>query len=131
VQPKKYKDTSLISVLREMLEPLGLTFSTQPSFIWISTPDRIATESFEQLETRTYPLEQIPVLNADDASRETFLATIRRMVRVREPYTDEAISHVTLNEEKGVLVVHGTPSHLDDLERFLLNADTLPPAAPS
>jgi len=114
-----------------MLEPLGLTFSTQPGFIWISTPDRIATESFEELETRTYPLDQILALKAGDASREIFLATIRRMVRVAEPDTDEAISQVTLDEMRGVLVVHSTPSHLEDLERFLLNADALPPTAPS
>ncbi len=124
VQPGKFNDKPLLNVLREILEPLGLTFAVQPGFIWISTPDRIATESFEELETRTYPLDRIPGLNGDAASREAFLATIWRMVRVAEPDTGKAISRVAVDEKKSALVITSAPSHLDDLEKLLLNAAT-------
>ena len=50
------KDVTLREALKALLRPLNLDFSVQPGFIWISTPQRIREESFEELETRYYEL---------------------------------------------------------------------------
>ena len=50
------KDVTLREALKALLRPLNLDFSVQPSLIWISTPDNIRHESFEELETRYYEL---------------------------------------------------------------------------
>ncbi|MCC6696669.1 MAG: hypothetical protein IT365_13650 [Candidatus Hydrogenedentes bacterium] len=120
VPPREIKGALLIDVLWEMLEPLGLTFAVQPGFIWISTPDRIATETFEVLETRRYPLELIRELNGNAASRAESLADIRRMVRVTEPDSLKTLSFARIIEEDGVLEVRSAPTHLDQLEQNLL-----------
>ena len=52
----KLSNVRLKEALRALLRPLNLDFSIQPSFIWISTPEKIRTESFEDLETRYYEL---------------------------------------------------------------------------
>ncbi len=50
------KSVTLRDALKALLRPLNLSFSVQPGFVWISTPDRIRLESFEELETRYYEL---------------------------------------------------------------------------
>ncbi len=52
----KLTNVKLTEALRALLRPLNLDYSIQPSFIWISTPEKIRTESFEDLETRYYEL---------------------------------------------------------------------------
>lgn len=52
----KLEDVTLKEGLKALLRPLNLDFSVQPGFVWISTPDRIRYESFEELETRIYEL---------------------------------------------------------------------------
>nr|MBP8131884.1 hypothetical protein [Candidatus Hydrogenedentota bacterium] len=49
-------NVSLAEALRALLRPLGLDYSKQKSFLWISTPSIIRTETFEPLETRFYEL---------------------------------------------------------------------------
>ncbi len=50
------KDVTMREALKALLRPLNLDFAVQPGFIWISTPQRIREESFEELETRYYEL---------------------------------------------------------------------------
>lgn len=50
------RDVTLRQALRALLRPMGLDFTVQPGFIWISSPQAIRTESFEELETRYYEL---------------------------------------------------------------------------
>ncbi|NLF59208.1 MAG: tetratricopeptide repeat protein, partial [Candidatus Hydrogenedens sp.] len=50
------KNVSLREALQALLRPLGLDYSVQPGFIWISKPDIIRRESFEKIETRYYEL---------------------------------------------------------------------------
>ncbi len=40
------KNVSLRQALKAILRPLGLDYSVESSFIWISTPEKIASESF-------------------------------------------------------------------------------------
>lgn len=53
------KDVTLRDALKALLRPLGLDFSVQPGFIWISKPEIIRQESFEPLETRFYELRNV------------------------------------------------------------------------
>ena len=50
------KNVPLRDALKALLRPLNLDYSVQPGFIWISTPEKIRLESFEELETRYYEL---------------------------------------------------------------------------
>ncbi len=52
----KLVDVPLRDALKALLRPLNLTYSIQPSFLWISTAEKIRTETFEDLETRIYEL---------------------------------------------------------------------------
>lgn len=51
------KNVPLRDALDAILRPLNLDYSVQDDFIWISTPEKIRTESFEDLETRVYSLK--------------------------------------------------------------------------
>jgi hypothetical protein len=48
------KDVPLSTALDAILRPLNLDYSTQDGFLFISTPERLAHESFEPMVTRTY-----------------------------------------------------------------------------
>lgn len=48
------KDVPLSTALDAVLRPLNLDYSTQDGFLFISTPERLAHESFEPMVTRTY-----------------------------------------------------------------------------
>ena len=50
------KNVTLAEALQALLRPLGLDYSAEPGFIWISKPQIIRRESFEKLETRYYEL---------------------------------------------------------------------------
>lgn len=50
------KNVTLGDALTAILRPLNLAYSVESTFIWISTPEKIRTESFEDLETRYYQL---------------------------------------------------------------------------
>jgi len=52
----KLEDVPLSDALKALLRPLNLSYSVQPGFLWISTAEKIRTESFEELETRIYEL---------------------------------------------------------------------------
>jgi tetratricopeptide (TPR) repeat protein len=51
------QNMSLRNALKALLRPLNLDYSIQGDYIWISTPERIRTETFENLETRFYTLQ--------------------------------------------------------------------------
>lgn len=53
------KEVTLQEALKALLRPLGLDFSVQPGFIWISKPEIIRQESFEPLETRFYEMRNV------------------------------------------------------------------------
>ncbi|MBI2432633.1 MAG: hypothetical protein HYV26_07170 [Candidatus Hydrogenedentes bacterium] len=52
----KLQDVTLQEALKALLRPLGLDYSVQPGFIWISKPEIIRRESFEEMDTRYYEL---------------------------------------------------------------------------
>jgi len=51
------RDVPLREALKAILLPLNLDYSVQPGFIWVSTAEKIRTETFENLETRSYGLK--------------------------------------------------------------------------
>jgi len=50
------QNVTLAEALKALLRPLGLTYAIQPGFIWVSKPQIIRRESFEEMETRYYEL---------------------------------------------------------------------------
>ncbi len=53
------QDVTVRETLQALLRPLGLDFAVEPGFIWVSKPERIRYESFEELETRFYQLRSL------------------------------------------------------------------------
>ena len=50
------KDTPLGEALKAVLRPLGLSYSIEPGFLFVSKPQIIQRESFEDMDTRYYEL---------------------------------------------------------------------------
>lgn len=72
------KNVPLGDALTAILRPLDLAYSIESTFIWISTPEKIRMESFEELETRYYHLNYLGnetlfkvVLNLGELSGDT------------------------------------------------------------
>jgi len=53
------RDVTLAEALQALLRPLGLDYSIQPGFVWVSRPEIIARETFERVETRFYELRNL------------------------------------------------------------------------
>lgn len=62
------RNLPLREALKAILVPLNLDYTIQPGFIWVSTAERIRTETFEDLETRTYDIK--------NAGAETFFKIV-------------------------------------------------------
>lgn len=121
------QDVPLGKGLRAILRPLELDYKiVEPDFLWISTPDRIRHETFEDLETRVYALKSQYVEDTN-ASRRTELGeqvdlvALLRLVtpEIVEPATGETISFVKYNIDLKQLIVHTTPSHHKRIEQLL------------
>ncbi len=56
----RLQNVPLSQALDALLRPLGLDYSVEKGFIWISTPKRIRSEPFESLETRYYEVHVTP-----------------------------------------------------------------------
>ena len=120
------QNVTLREALKAVLRPLGLTYSVQRSFIWISTAEHLRHETFEELETRFYSLQsgQVQNLNADMegvALEPIHMVNLLRHVvpEIVEPVTEELLSFVRFNEKTNALVVHNTPSNHRIVEQVL------------
>jgi len=125
--------------LGSLLIRLGLDYSQQENFIWISSRENMARESFENLETRTYATterfienlaKQNPRVSRFDAVDKTFYTTTgtggseqtvldQMTAHVLEPVTGRRLSFIKLDEEKKRIVVHNTPTRLAGFEQFM------------
>jgi len=53
------REVTLAEALQALLRPLGLDYSIQPGFVWVSRPEIIERETFERVETRFYELRNL------------------------------------------------------------------------
>lgn len=120
------KNVAMHQALSAILHPLGLTYSVQSNFIWISTPKNIGQETFENFETRTYSLPRrvLPNVNADRPGARLDGVDIVELLgklipEFIDPVSGDAITYMRFNEVTRQLVVHNTPTSLDRIERLL------------
>jgi len=107
------RDMRLSDALKAFLGQMGLSYSVQPEFIWVSRPDILRRESFQPLETRQYPIKE-----TDDP--EKILAKLRNQLPdIVEPYTGEVLSSIEFDSETRTLTVHHTPASSEIVERAL------------
>jgi len=120
------KDVPTGDALTAILARVGLDYSVQDSFVWVSTPEQLRHHTFEQLETRIYELpgSMLPDKNAKyqgGAVAEVDLVSILRRATpmIVEPETGELLSYMRFNVETNQIVVHNAPTNLDRLEQLL------------
>jgi beta-lactamase regulating signal transducer with metallopeptidase domain len=107
------RDIALRDAMKAFLSQMGLSYSVQPEFVWVSRPDILRKESFELLETRQYQIKE-----TDDP--EKILARLRHQIPdIVQPYTGEVLSSMELNSETRALTVHHIPSRLKIVEEVL------------
>jgi beta-lactamase regulating signal transducer with metallopeptidase domain len=101
------QDMRLSGALKAFLGQMGLSYSVQPEFVWVSRPDVLRRESFEPLETREYTLQE-----TDDP--EKILAKLRNQIPdTVEQYTGKVLSSIEFDPTTRTLTVHHTPSSLE------------------
>jgi len=106
-------DAPLGEVLRTVLSQLGLEYRVEPEFLWVSTPYVLTYESYEELETRYFLV--------DDAKWAVeLLAKLRgKAPVVKDLNTGETLSYMDFNEESNLLVIHNIPSNFEIVEEGL------------
>jgi len=125
----KYVNLENVSVdqaLEAILKPLGLTYSVEGGFIWISTPENMKHATFEQLETRVYDLPgtELPDKNSSvqqgTRAEVDLIAVLERATpTIIDPLNRETLSSLLFNSETNQLTVHNTPTNLRKLEALL------------
>ena len=132
------KNVKLGQALSALLRPLELTYSVQRSFIWISSPDNIAHESFEELETREYAMVEgtLPYSLgssfegeglAESISENESVLMLKGSLRlgdylfpeIRNPGNGEPIAWQRIDTRNRRLTIHYVPSVLDEFEAFI------------
>ena len=120
------KNATLREALKAVLRPLGLDYSVQRSFIWISTPEHLLHETFEELETRFYELRSSEVVNINAdlegvAPEQIDVFNLLRHVvpTIIEPVTERPLSFIRFNLKTYALLVHNTPSNHRIVEQAL------------
>ncbi|MEK7358544.1 MAG: hypothetical protein AAB250_19015, partial [Bdellovibrionota bacterium] len=125
------RNVSIREALRVVLRPLNLDYAVQPSFLWISTPENIRNETFEELVTRSYQLPQslsktlAAVLGSPDESvSEVDIASVKAILDtflwpITEPGTKKEISILNFDKQTGRLILHYPPSRLLAFEEYL------------
>jgi hypothetical protein len=119
----------LREALRAILGPMGLDYTVQPGFIWISTPKHLRHESFEILETRQYAIEpktNIAALNANAdlptpvAGAFDVMDVLRKAIPEVVAREDGAIlSKMIYDEGAHQLTAHTTPSNHKKIQAIL------------
>ena len=107
------KNLPLSQALRGSLVPMGLDYTVQPDFVWISRPEVLQTETFEPLYTRAFRLQHIRA--------DVVIPKLRAAVPdITERYTGRTLSYVESAGANGnVLAIHQTPSNLKRIEELL------------
>jgi len=115
VKAARFRNKPISAVLKGLATQLGLDYKVQAGFVWISSKERLETESFEELETRYYELGTEDPAKAAEIAK----AVEESAGKVVEPGTGKVLSYVECLAESGVLVVHNTPTNLEKAEKTI------------
>jgi hypothetical protein len=151
-----YTGKNAKTILDDILPPLGLAYSIQKGFVWITTPEKIKTESFEPLVTLYYTLpEKLAVeleratVESNDADSnlahrplssnipqsnwEKMSSRLRRvwsiLPMITEPDTKKELSFIFYNINLHRLIVHNTPENHNRLQEYF-NSPIFKPSDP-
>jgi len=127
------QNVSLRVALKAILKPLDLDYSIQEGFIWISTPEALKHETFEDLETRHYRLtrRQFRTLlrkggverDPDDesASLEKLIPQVYSLIADAQgsAIRGESTSYIDYDQDVNIVTVHNTPPNLGLFEALL------------
>jgi hypothetical protein len=126
-------DKTIREVFEEILPPLGLTYSVQDGFVWISSPENIKYESSEKLVTEYYDLDESEVealglkvlsteksgLTEDERFEFVRLQLDPIMPGVKDRESGKWLSFLHYDMETRRLIVHNTPTNHKRMDEFL------------
>ena len=118
----RLEDVPLKEALSALLRPLNLDYALNEDFIWISTPLRLRTETFEPLESRTYVLAN---MNRAEAERVATLLE-KSTPALFEPDSERVISYFRYDAGRNSVTAHNTPENLAVLEELLWRLGQIP-----
>jgi len=101
----RLQDIPLRDALRAVSQYKGLDFKVEPHFIWISIPEVLQHETFENLETMSYFLHEDEVNMGPIA-----VAEIEKAIPEVWDSEGNVLSHVAFDSETKQLAVYTTPS---------------------
>jgi hypothetical protein len=134
-----FKNMRLRDILTATLRPMKLVYSVQPGFIWITTPERLKSETFEVLETRTYWMrpklfnalfeegaETVTnfVIFPEGEKPETVISIVESddfpfLPNIVDPVTGKVLSYARYLEGSRNLTAYNSPTNLDNFEAHL------------
>lgn len=139
------KEVAIRDVLTVVLTPLGLGYSVQDKYVWISSPELIKQEVSEKLETRIYIIDDKLVEERNAILRKAEMSEIdldslvmflsAAFPRIVEPVTHELVSYARFNLLTKQLVIHNTPANHAKIKEILdllfKSVESVGPAEPA
>jgi hypothetical protein len=131
------QNMSIKDILKTVLKPLNLDYSVQPGFVWISTPKKLRTETFEELETRYYVMTPemfqavfdeggtvmaMELITPDPEKPDEVVSIISLpnevsfLLTIVDPVTGETLSFARYLTESRRLIALNSPMNLDKSE---------------
>lgn len=114
----RLQDVPLGEALHAMLRPLKLDYRVEPGFVWISTPARLGTESFEYVTNRIYVIPEGTATTEDalEAFAKEFFAAAPPVL---DSASQAAISKLTFYPQTRMVKATSVPTRLEQAEQQL------------
>lgn len=105
-----------------ILTPLGLAYTAKERYVWVTTPERINTKPYSDMETQIF---EVPGSKTTETTTSAFgepnlIVLLRKVVpMVIDPDTGELLSYMRYNLVTSQLVVKNTSNNLDTVQQLL------------
>lgn len=113
------QDVTLAEALNAITRMLGLAWSVEPSFIYITKPEVLRWETFETLERRLYRVRRGPETAGMDLAAIVVERVNTLVPGVYDVSSDTLLSSAEYDEDSGILTLRNAPSRLDAFEEHL------------
>ncbi len=108
-------DIRLRDALKALFLQIGLSYKAEDHFVWVSSPDVLMNEQFEELETRYYNFKF-----EDESVMAELCATLEELApEVTDPDTGDVLSYMDYHPAETRLIIRNRPSNFQKLEQVM------------